>query len=472
MKSLKYALCAALTAAALFLTACNVGIAPIQEDLVDNETDEFGEEDDQYSGYNGPTDYEGYQVEYQSIAKDEWQTHVYKTKEGVDYKIEHGVHSEVSVGSIGSSARISEDDQWSSDDYTIQGSDYNYVDMSSRDGDYIIVRVKGLGDAPVYWLRIIDANMPIYDMDKYHETLPDTLTTSEKEILTVVHDDGFRKIFKDAPYFGGTKTINGDSGSISISVQMPYESIFNVTFSNYTKNGITVNGSYSWWSKVDYTTVQNPSPEAGWFYKGNGSGSLSISGKHSSTIDVSFEFLNMDNQDNGEYHYNDYHVISYRFDGTEVNMVTKMLNGTFKKVWSLSWGDMVENFDGRTHPEQPGRDGGTVKWEVWYEGSYRQKRVEKITYNNYSAWGITVNGSINFYTYVDSNDNVLDNPDTADGRYDFQDTLQISGYRNGEADVHMNIIDYSGTWNFSKTFYVEGIGDQSVFIRLPAGFGR
>ncbi len=61
---------------------------------------------------------------------------------------------------------------------------------------------------------------------------------------------------------------------------------------------------------------------------------------------------------------------------------------------------------------------------------------------------------------------------TADGRYDFQDTLSISGYRNGEAQIHFNIIKYGSTWNYSKTFYVEGIGDQSAFIRLPVSFGK
>jgi hypothetical protein len=340
------------------------------------------------------------------------------------------------------------------------------------------------GDA-VYWLKITDANIPLFDESKYFIKLPDDLSVAQKEILEVAHNDVFKEIFKVAPYpvhpvYEETRTVYGQTGNVTVTAMSRlWGQDYNVRFNNYTTKGITINGGYSWWIEASYGTVYNPSAQGGWYYDGGGDGGeLQISGKYYKTIQVTFDMLNKMSQNDSCYHNNDYHVITYEIDNREVSMVNMMLADLFKRTWFSAFTDLIVNANSESinhggETVQYGPEGGSVTWAINFEsGNFPKKRNETISFANYTANGVIVNGDITFYTLVDSNGNVIDNPDESDGGYrDFYNTLHITGVRQGTAYIHTTVIKYGSIWNYTISYDVEQLRHERHFFRMSVGIG-
>lgn len=468
---------------AFMATACNVediGLSDLDDQTNQEESSIYQQsyvgEDLEENFYDA-----GYSVTGQNIAKDEWQEHVYETKPGVVYQIEWGASS----GSVGLNVYASDDENlvWY-EDTSIQHHHWSSIDMSGYPGKkFLIVQVKGVSDA-VYYLKIRSAGA--FELPEgYYQDLPDDLSADQKELMEVVHKEAFAEIFQKADFPEGSKTIYGDSGNATITVSKNYPRYnYTANFQNYDKNGFTLNGSYSWWIEIDYATVNNPSPKAGFFYQFGGTGgTINVSGGQSLSIPVSFSGLNMENQNNSNYLNNDYLVISYNLQGEEINMATPMIMGVFRKTFKYAFSSLVENFNslsidlgGETIWEDG--KGGRVVWRIEHDKSSNPVRLkETISFSNYQDNDITLNGSIEFFTYIDNNGIVLPNPNDSNnnsytGDYAFNDQkITIAGYKDSYANFNVNIFQEGSIWNYSISYSVEGIMHQFPFVRIPVSAG-
>ena len=447
------------------LTACEVSL----EDTKNKETIKENTNTGHVSTDEIPSD-SGYEKTNIQINAGEWQTHVYKTIPGVTYLIEWGA----TTGSVGLSVYASIDEKYDSmGDINIQFSHWQNIQMKDYSGDYLIIRVKGSTNA-VYFIKILDAKNHSILPSGYHNDLPDSLNVKEHAVLNIIHNKGFKELFKVAPYNGGSKTIYGDSGNATISITGSIKKNYSVIFNNYKKNNIIVNGAYGWWTKESYSTVQNPSPKAGFYYDGGSvNGTLYISGSQNATVSVHCEMLNMESMNDSRYLFNDQLAVSYEIDGHKIALVSMMFYGLYKKTFMQAFNDLVENFDNLNNSTtQYGKQGGYATWIMTTSdaGAYT-KQNESIAFYNYGDNGIILNGTISFYTLIDSYGNVLENPDMHDGGYDFTDTIFVTGIKEGTVNHNINIFKEGTTWNYSIAYTVEGLMNQFPFIRLDVGIG-
>jgi hypothetical protein len=102
----------------------------------------------------------GYKVTNQKLGRGELQTHIYKTKPGVNYQIKYGFDPLTKNGIVGLNAKISSDNVLDKNDADISGSTLRNIDVDIYNGEFIIVTVSSIGGDTKYWLEIVDTHTP------------------------------------------------------------------------------------------------------------------------------------------------------------------------------------------------------------------------------------------------------------------------------------------------------------------------
>ncbi|MCP4130198.1 MAG: hypothetical protein GY754_04370 [bacterium] len=244
-----------------------------------------------------------------------------------------------------------------------------------------------------------------------------------------------------------------------------YDNKYVITFNNFSMNGYSISGSYSFFTGKRYAYISNP-PTANFIYAGGGAGgTLSVSGKITGTVPVEIFLLNMTND--YLYHYNETLVINYTINGYEFSDKITMLAALYRKTFRDAYTAFLRNPAGNNSSVSIfGPEGGSASMSVVLQnlGSVTRS-VASYRFSNYAANGLVLNGSIDVTHSVDNSSGAI-----IEGCHD-DFYISVSGCFEASVRHLAKVHKPASIWNFRMGYFVDTFYFESVGVLIPVSMG-